>query len=89
MSRLKSIYGLMTARKMYWLLLLWIFFLLFFLSLNAGISGDEHLHYQHSEYVNNYFEVQLVISKKPKNVHDYPLSFSRTFIFLLRVYAPL
>jgi len=55
MSRLKSIYDLMTARKMYWLILLWIFFLLIFLSLNAGISGDEHLHYQHSEYVNKYF----------------------------------
>lgn len=29
--------------------------ILLILSLNAGISGDEPVHYQHSEYVNNYF----------------------------------
>jgi len=40
---------------MYWLVLGMMFFILLFLSLGAGISGDEPVHYQHAEYVNNYF----------------------------------
>ncbi|MCK5822071.1 MAG: hypothetical protein KAH17_09290, partial [Bacteroidales bacterium] len=55
MIRLKSIYDLLSAKKVFCLVLGLMFFLLVFLSLDAGISGDEPVHYQHSEYVNKYF----------------------------------
>lgn len=44
-----------TVRAIYLLTIGLMLFLLLFLSLNAGISGDEPVHYQHSEYVSNYF----------------------------------
>ncbi len=55
MIGLKSIYDFITARNIFWLIILLVFILLPLLSLNAGISGDEPVHYQQAEYVNNYF----------------------------------
>ena len=46
----------LSFRKMFLILSSSLFILLPLLSINAGISGDEPVHYQHAEYVFNYFK---------------------------------
>ncbi len=45
----------LSLRKVFFILAVGIFVLLPILSIDAGISGDEPVHYQHAEYVYNYF----------------------------------
>ncbi len=46
----------LSFRKMFLILSSSLFILLPLLSIDAGISGDEPVHYQHAEYVFNYFK---------------------------------
>ncbi len=46
----------LNQRSLFWGLAIFSFFLLPFLSLDAGISGDEYLHYNHSLKVLNYYK---------------------------------
>jgi hypothetical protein len=55
MSRLKFFLDLSSVQKVFWILILFSFTLLPILSINAGISGDEPVHYRQAEYVNKYF----------------------------------
>lgn len=60
MKSLKNIFIRTVAGKsrsfiIFWCLIIFLFFLIPILSLNAGISGDEPVHYKHGEYVYNYF----------------------------------
>jgi len=45
----------LSSRKVFIVLSISIFILLPLLSINSGISGDEPVHYQHAEYVYDYF----------------------------------
>lgn len=50
-----SIRALLTQRNIFWLTLFCMVISLLALSLDAGISGDEPVHYAHAEMVNNYY----------------------------------
>lgn len=50
-----SIVGSLTARDLYWIILGISLISLLSMSLSAGISGDEPVHYQQAEYVNKYY----------------------------------
>ncbi len=60
MKSLKNTILRLTAGKSrstitFWCLIILLFFLIPILSLDAGISGDEPVHYKQGEYVYNYF----------------------------------
>jgi len=55
MNRQSNLSTLFSFRNLFWFSLVCTFVLLPLLSLDAGISGDEPVHYQHAEYVSNYF----------------------------------
>ena len=55
MNKIFSVKNLLTAKSMFWLIFAVLLILMVNLSLDSGISGDEPVHYQHSEYVNSYF----------------------------------
>ncbi|MCD6346612.1 MAG: hypothetical protein J7L96_04245, partial [Bacteroidales bacterium] len=51
-----QIRALFTTRSLFIILLCIVFVLLPLLSINAGISGDEPVHYQQGQFVNEYFQ---------------------------------
>jgi hypothetical protein len=55
MNSLKLFLDLPSVQKVFWILILFAFIFLPILSINAGISGDEPVHYRQAEYVNKYF----------------------------------
>ena len=55
MNKIFSVKNLLTAKSTFWLTFSVLTILMIVLTLDSGISGDEPVHYQHSEYVNSYF----------------------------------